>query len=72
MASRHRTARFERDIKHEAGRFWVGDTKDSYTVYEEGITHSEPDSSYAHNEDGLSIAIARCNYLAKRTARKGR
>ena len=55
----------ERDIKHENGRFWVGDTHGTYTVYEAGITHSVPDSSYAHDDDGLSIAIARCDYLAR-------
>ena len=58
----------ERDIKHESGPFWVGDTRrpPSYTVYRVGITHSTPDSSYAHDADGLSLAIARCDYLAKR------
>lgn len=56
----------EADIKHENGRFWVGDNKKDYTVYESGITHSTPDSSYEHDEDGLSIAIARCDFLAER------
>jgi hypothetical protein len=59
----------ERDIKHENGRFWVGDTRNSYTVYRGGPTHSTPDSSYARTPDGLSIAIARCDYLAKRAAK---
>ncbi len=61
----------ESQIKHEAGDFWVCDADKQYTVYESGITHSLSDSSYQHNEDGLSIAIARCNYLAKRQADKG-
>ena len=56
----------EKDIKHENGDFWVLDTKDSYTVMINGVTHSTSDSSYERNEDGLSIAMARCNYLAKR------
>lgn len=56
----------EQDIKHESGRFWVGDTKNSYTVYATGVTCSNPDSSYDRDEDGLSIAVARCNYLARR------
>lgn len=60
----------ESDIKHENGAYWVGDTRDSYTVYKTGITHSEPDSSYARDADGLSIAIARCNYLANRKGKQ--
>lgn len=61
----------ERDIKHENGRYWVGDTRDSYTVYcVHPLLASYPDSSYAHDEDGLSIAVARCNYLAERARAK--
>lgn len=56
----------EQDIKYEQGDFWVGDTKDSYTVFKTGITHSTSDSSYRHDADGLSIAIARCKYLANK------
>ena len=55
----------ERDIKHENGQYWVLDTKDSYTVMIKGITHSTSESSYTRTDDGLSIAIARCNYLSK-------
>lgn len=55
----------ERDIKHEAGRYWVLDTGKAYAVMVAGVTHSESDSAYERNEDGLSIAVARCNYLAK-------
>lgn len=53
------------DIKHENGSYWVLDTKDSYAVMLNGVTHSTSDSSYARTDDGLSIAIARCNYLAR-------
>lgn len=56
----------EKDIKHEIGDFWVADEGDSYVVYKQGGTHSASDSAYPHDEDGLSIAIARANYLAKR------
>lgn len=59
----------EHDIKHEVGNYWVGDNGGkAYTVYrvQVGLHYSIPDSSYAHNPDGLSIAVARCNYLAKR------
>lgn len=55
----------ESDIMHENGRYWVGRTKDAYTVFVTGVTHSVSDSSYAHTEDGLSIAKARCDYLAR-------
>ena len=59
----------ESDIMHESGAYWVGRTRkpDSYTVYRNGITHATPDSSYALTPDGLSIAIARAQYLANRS-----
>lgn len=70
-AAQHRPVSHEKDIKHENAPFWVGDTRRAYVVY--GPQHSidpssvsAPDSSYAHNADGLSIAIARCDYLARR------
>lgn len=59
----------ESDILHQNGPYWVGRTRESYTVYREGVTHSTPDSSYQQTPDGLSIAIARADYLARRSAR---
>jgi len=59
----------EKDIKHEAGSYWVADLGDSYSVMQSGLTHSVSDSHYHRNSDGLSIAVARCNYLAKREAK---
>lgn len=56
----------ESDIMHECGGYWVGRDRDSYTVYRIKGYVSYPDSSYNRDEDGLSIAIARCDYLAKR------
>lgn len=56
----------ESQIKHEAGKYWVLDTGTSYQVMAIKGTHSETDSAYERSGDGLSIAIARCNYLAKR------
>jgi hypothetical protein len=56
----------ERDILLDLGTYWVGRTKGSYTVYRTGLTHSTPDSSYAPDADGLSIAIARAEYLARK------
>lgn len=64
----------EEDIVHEKGNFWVAreasNKPPAYIVYKTGITHSTPDSGYPLNPDGLSIAIARCDYLAKRAAEK--
>lgn len=56
----------EKDIKHEAGHFWVLDTGKSYAVMVAGVTHSASESAYERTPDGLSIAVARCNYLAAR------
>ena len=57
----------ESDILHENGSYWVAREQAAYTVYRVGATHSTSDSSYAKTPDGLTIAIARCNYLAQRT-----
>jgi hypothetical protein len=59
----------ERDIMHEAAGFWVGRERNAYVVYRVSVTHSVSDSAYAKTADGLSIAIARCNYLADRPTR---
>lgn len=58
----------ESDILHEVGSYWVGRDRElrAYVVYKIGLTHSTSDSAYGLNSDGLSIAIARANYLAKR------
>ena len=58
----------EKDIKHEAhgGRYWVLDTGKAYAGMVVGVTHSTSDSAYERTPDGLSIAVARCNYLAAR------
>ena len=57
----------ESQIMHENGRYWVLDTGKAYAVMAAGVTHSTSDSAYERSPDGLSIAIARCNYLAKRS-----
>lgn len=60
------------DIAHENGTAWVlTDTKrQCYTVFIAGITHSTSDSAYPLTDDGLSIAIARADYLAARIKAK--
>lgn len=56
----------ESDIVFEDDQYWVYRTKTSYDVMKNKGTHSELDSAYALDEDGLSIAVARCKYLAGR------
>ena len=62
----------ESDIVHETtcGCYWVGRDKGrrAYIVYKVGVTYSTSDSGYALTPDGLSIAICRADYLAKRKA----
>lgn len=60
------------DIIYENGESWVlKDTaQNRYTVFRNGITHSTSDSAYPLNDDGLSLAKARVDYLAKRTSSK--
>jgi len=55
-----------RDIIHENGNMWVLRGKEAYYVMVTGITHSKSESAYSPDDDGLSIAVARCNYLATR------
>ena len=55
----------ERDIVYENGDFWVCSADRQYTVYKTGPTHSTADSSYPLTPAGKSIALARCDYLAK-------
>lgn len=63
----------EKDIVFENGLVWVlcNKAQKCYTVYISGVTHSTSDSSYALDECGRSIAIARANYLVKRHTKKG-
>jgi len=64
----------ESDIMHETpcGKFWVGrDNKNkAYIVFRVGLTHSTSDSGYHLNAEGLSIAIARADYLSKRNTKE--
>jgi hypothetical protein len=62
----------ESDIVHQIGKYWVGRDKShrAYVVYKIGPSYSTSDSAYNLNDDGLSIAIARANYLAKMESTK--
>jgi hypothetical protein len=59
----------ESDIAHENGRYWVLKVPGKaprYEVLKSGLTHSTTDSAYHFTPDGLSIAVARCDYLARK------
>ncbi len=58
----------EQDIVFDAGDAWVLKKRDAYVVFKTHLTHSESDSAYALDGDGLSLAIARATYLARRIA----
>lgn len=60
--------RAERAIVHENGPYWVRDTGKLYQVMRpHGAVASESEpTGYARTEDGKSLAIARCDYLANR------
>lgn len=57
-----------KDIMYENGPAWVhrDRKRGCYTVYIAGATHSTSDSSYPLTDDGLSLATARADYIAKR------
>lgn len=57
----------EKDIVHENGKYWVMRNRKErcYSVMVSGATHSVSDSHYSLDDDGLSIAVARCDYLAR-------
>jgi len=56
----------ESDILHENGRFWVCKIRGAYHVMRPHQCASITDSAYRLDADGLSIAKARCDYLARR------
>lgn len=64
----------EDDIAFETEGFFVAKTKSprGYTVFVPSGAAATSDSTYPLTEDGLSVAIARCKYLAKRGARLSR
>ena len=62
----------ESDIVFETPVCWVKRDRKSYTVFRTGTIVSTSDSAYKKSADGLSIAVARCNYLTKRAASEKR
>lgn len=56
----------ESPIVFDTGLFWVWKDSESYTVHKNGPMYSTHDSSYAPTPDGLSLAIARAEYLTKK------
>lgn len=55
----------EQQIVYELGEYWVADANGQYTVYRNGATAARADSSYPRTPDGLSLAVARAQYLAR-------
>lgn len=55
----------EKDIMHENGKFWVLRKGGVFYVMVAEVTHSSSDSAY----EDLSLAIYRCDYLARRVAK---
>ena len=53
-------------LLHENGSFTLHDTGKDYTVFVNGSVYAVSDSVFAKSADGLSLATARCDYLAKR------
>jgi hypothetical protein len=61
----------ESQIAYERGDFWVlDDTPRAFRVMRNLATHAAEDSAYRGNADGLSLARARVDYLARRQALK--
>ena len=64
----------ESDIMYETecGKFWVGRDRrqGAYIVFRVGTAHSTSDSGYNLDSDGLSIAIARADYLSNTNKNK--
>lgn len=54
----------EQDIVYENGHAWVLRKADRYVAMLSCSTHSVSDSAYPPTTDGLSLAKARCDYLA--------
>lgn len=55
----------ERDILHENGGYWVTKHNGLFIVMKNGATHSVMVDGVGYADK--SLAIARCDYLAKRS-----
>lgn len=59
-----------KQVIHEGvhGKAWVMDSlnQKAYLVMKTGVTHSESIAGFDKSEDGLSLAIAYCDYIDKR------
>jgi len=60
----------EKSIPHDRGSHWVADYGSAYTVMRSGATHSTSVQSFQRDRDGLSLAVAYCEYLAESDAAK--
>lgn len=55
----------ESDIAYENGNYWVLKDVRAYHVMRNRLTHAESESAYELSADGLSIAKARVDWLAR-------
>lgn len=53
-------------IAYQNGEYWVERCRRHYQVWRPMVTVCEPDSAYPPTADGLTLAIARVDYLARR------
>jgi len=53
-------------VLHENNGYWVMKSSDGYHVMQPESCYSVTESVYSLDDDGLSIAIARCNYLGNK------
>lgn len=60
----------ESDIVYERGEYWVGRRRTHYSVFKNGVTSAVEQGRYRPDADGLSIATAQVNYLARRAAER--
>ena len=58
------------NIVYENKDIWVAADKYGYYVMVNGVTHAMTDSSFTLDSEGLSLANARCDYLASSKAYK--
>ena len=58
---------YQRNIVYETRKSWVYHDKkqQTLTVYRKGVSVSNPDSAYTADIDGLSIALARADWIAR-------
>lgn len=60
----------ESDMIHENTGHYIMRNRGVLTVYRPAATHAVSDSAYPDTADGLSVAKARVDYLARKAVQK--